>query len=118
MSTRRFPVREPRPGFAVVDLSGDLRSDARQALQAAYAEAAATGPHTVVLGMTGVGYVNSTGIALLVDLLARARRDGRAVAAFGLTEHYREVFAITRLSEFISVYADEPSALGHVPTGA
>ena len=118
MSVRRFPVREPRPGTVVVDLSGDLRSEAREALQAAYAEAAAAGPHTVVLGMTGVGYVNSTGIALLVDLLARARRDGRAVAAFGLTEHYREVFAITRLSEFISVHDDEPGALGHVPTGA
>jgi anti-anti-sigma factor len=102
----------------VVDLSGDLRADAREALEAAYAEVAASGPHTVVLGMTGVGYVNSTGIALLVDLLARARRDGRAVATFGLTEHYREVFAITRLSEFISVYDDEPAALGHVPTGA
>ena len=118
MTARHFPVREPRSGFAVVDLYGDLCSDAREALQAAYAEAAATGPHTVVLGMTGVGYVNSTGIALLVDLLARARREGRAVAAFGLTEHYREVFAITRLSEFISVHDDEPSALRHLRAGA
>ncbi len=114
----RYPVREPRPHIAVVDLSGDLRADAREPLEAAYAEAAALDPHTVVLGMTGVGYVNSTGIALLVGLLTRARRDGRAIAAFGLTDHYRELFTITRLSEFIAVYDDEPSALGHVPAGA
>ena len=118
MTAAGYPVREPRPGVVVVDLSGDLRADAREPLEAAYAAAAARAPHTVVLGMPGVGYINSTGIALIVSLLASARRDGREVAAYGLSEHYREIFAITRLSEFITVYDDEPSALGHVPTGA
>ena len=38
-------------------------------------------------------------------------------APTGLSDHYREIFAITRLSEFIHVYDDEPSALGNVPAG-
>ena len=70
-----------------------------------------------MLNLTGVDYIDSTGIALLVGLLARARRDGREVSAYGLTDHYREIFAITRLSEYIHVYDDEPSALGSVPAG-
>ena len=50
-----------------------------------------------------VGYINSTGIALVVRLLADARRDGRTVRAVGLTEHYQEIFRITRLSDFMEI---------------
>jgi anti-anti-sigma factor len=113
----RFAIRIPRARVVVLDLAGDLRADAREDLEAAYVDAAAREPQAVVLNFRDVGYVDSTGIALLVGLLARARRDGRELSAYGLTDHYREIFAITRLSEFIHVYDDEPSALGNVPAG-
>ena len=113
----RFGIRIPRARVVVLDLSGDLRADAREDLEAAYVDAAAREPQAVVLNLTDVDYIDSTGIALLVSLLARARRDGREVSAYGLTDHYREIFSITRLSEYIHVYDDEPSALGNVPAG-
>ena len=50
-----------------------------------------------------MGYINSTGIALVVRFLAEARRDGRTVRAIGLTEHYQEIFRITRLSDFMEI---------------
>jgi anti-anti-sigma factor len=111
----RFGIRIPRARVVVLDLSGDLRGDAREDLDAAYADAATRGPQAVVLNLSSVDYIDSTGIALLVGLLARTRRDGRELCAYGLSDHYREIFAITRLSEFIHVYDDEPSALGNVP---
>jgi anti-sigma B factor antagonist len=113
----RFGLRIPRARVVVLDLSGDLRGDARDDLETAYADAAARDPQSVVLNLTDVEYMDSTGIALLVGMLARARRDGRELSAYGLSDHYREIFAITRLSEFISVYDDEPSAVGNVPAG-
>ena len=113
----RFGVRIPRARVVVLDLSGDLRGDAREDLEAAYADAATREPQAVVLNLTHVHYMDSTGIALIVSLLARARRDGREVSAYGLTDHYREIFSITRLSEYIHVYDDESSALGSVPAG-
>ena len=64
----------------------------------------------VALDFTRVEYINSTGIALLVSLLAKARRDGRPVVAWGLTDHYREIFEITRLADFLEVVADEQAA--------
>jgi anti-sigma B factor antagonist len=113
----RFGIRIPRARVVVLDLSGDLRGDARDDLDAAYADAAARDPQTVVLNLTDVQYMDSTGIALLVGMLARTRRDRRELSAYGLSDHYREIFAITRLSEFIHVYDDEPSAVGNVPAG-
>jgi anti-anti-sigma factor len=114
----RFGLRIPRARVVVLDISGELRGDARDDLEAAYADAAAREPQVVVLNLTDVDYMDSTGIALLVGLLARTRRDGRELSAYGLSDHYREIFAITRLSEFIHVYDDEPSAVGNVPAGA
>ena len=113
----RFGLRIPRARVVVLDISGELRGDAREDLEAAYADAATREPQAVVLNLTDVAYMDSTGIALLVGLLARTRRDGRELSAYGLSDHYREIFAITRLSEFIHVYDDEPSAVGSVLAG-
>jgi anti-sigma B factor antagonist len=93
---------------ATVALTGDVDGGARAALDAAYSDAAGAG--TLVLDFGDVSYINSTGIALIVGLLGRARADGVAVAACRLSPHYREIFEITRLSDFMSIHADEPSA--------
>ena len=88
-------------GIAVIELSGDLDRDAEAALDDAYALA---GPaDSIVLDFAGVPYINSTGIAVIVGLLARARTNGQKLSARGLTEHYREIFEITRLADFMTI---------------
>jgi anti-anti-sigma factor len=109
MAEFRATVRQ-RGGAAVVDLYGQIDRAADGPLAAAYAEAASQGPGAIVLNFEGVDYINSTGIALIVGLLARARAERRTVGACGLTDHYREIFEITRLSDFMGIYADEDSA--------
>jgi anti-anti-sigma factor len=102
-------VRQEVP-MAIIDLAGTIDSGAEAELDAAYARSDEMGAATVALDFTNVDYINSTGIALLVSLLAKARRDGRPVLAWGLTDHYREIFEITRLADFLEVVADEQSA--------
>jgi len=87
-------------------LHGDIDAAADAALTRAYADAAASGARTLVLDFHDVGYINSTGIAVIVRLLAEARRDRREVRAHGLSDHYREIFTITRLSDYMTI-ADE-----------
>jgi anti-sigma B factor antagonist len=109
MAEFRAAVRR-RHGAAVVDLHGQIDRAADGPLAAAYAEAAAQEPGAIVLNFEGVDYINSTGIALIVGLLARARAGHRTIGACGLSDHYREIFEITRLSDFMGIYADEDSA--------
>ncbi len=112
MAVRHLEVgvrREPKGG--VLDLRGEINGFAREALDAAYAEAERDDPETILLNFEGVDYINSTGIALIVGLLARARATRRNLVAYGLSEHYVEIFNITRLSDFVSVFPDEESAL-------
>ncbi len=88
---------------AVLDLHGEINGLADAALDAAYTQAEQANSQKVELNFSGVDYINSTGIALIVGLLARARAAHRPVAAVGLSEHYREIFIITRLSDFMEI---------------
>jgi anti-sigma B factor antagonist len=99
------------PGVAVIDLTGEINGFAQEVLDAAYAEAESSDPEAILLNFEGIDYINSTGIALIVGLLARARASRRNLLACNLSEHYVEIFNVTRLSDFISVLPDEKSAI-------
>jgi anti-anti-sigma factor len=110
-------VRDEAPDGVRVHLEGDVDSAADAALTAAGAEVVARDPRRVVLDFGDVDYINSTGIALIVRLLAEARRDHREVIAEGLSAHYREIFRITRLSDFLTI-ADPSAATPALAGGA
>lgn len=111
MTENKFTAQvRSQPGMVTIDLAGEINSLAEEALNRAFSEAEAFNPRTIVLNFSHVTYINSTGIALIVSLLARARKSNRAMAVFGLTEHYLEIFQITRLADFIDIYPDESSA--------
>ena len=93
---------------ARIHCMGDLNVRADEAMEAAYAAAAALGASRITLEFEDVGYINSTGIALIVRLLTAARADGRTVRAVGLTPHYRHLFEITRLSDYMEILDDAP----------
>ena len=104
------------PGAAVIELSGEVDGAAATVLTAAYERAVSESPgtNTIVLDFAAVDYINSTGIALIVSVLARARAERRKVVASGLSAHYREIFDITRLSDFIELFPDLDRAVSQV----
>jgi anti-sigma B factor antagonist len=96
---------------AVIDISGEVNAFAEDELMAAYTEASTGGARTIVLNFTDVGYINSSGIGLLVTLLIRTNRNGHRLFAYGLGQHYKRIFELTRLNEAIRVFEDEETAL-------
>ena len=105
-TTRRTtePVAAARPTIHLVDLSGDVTA----ASEARLAEAVAGAPEgsALLLDCTRLQHLDSGGIGQLVVLLVRAQRRGQRVAAFGLKEHHRRIFTVTRLDEVIDVVDD------------
>ena len=104
-------VRQVGDLAAVIDIKGDVTAASEPVLMSAYEEAAAQGSRRLVLNFGGLEYMNSGGIGMLVTLLVRANRQHKELAAFGLSDHYREIFELTRLDEAITIYDDERSAL-------
>jgi anti-anti-sigma factor len=112
MATRELEVAvRRREGSAVLDLVGDIDSTAEPALQRAY-DGATADMRSVVLNFAGIDYINSTGIALIVGLLGQARARGVRITACGLSDHYREIFEITRLADFMTIADDEDAMRG------
>ncbi len=103
-------VRQAGP-VAIIELRGEIDVFGEETLSAAYSQAEAQNPKAVLLNFTGVDYINSTGIALIVGLLAKARKAGRRLLTSGLSSHYVEIFQITRLADFMNIYPDEATAL-------
>jgi anti-anti-sigma factor len=99
---------------AIIDLEGDIDGFAQDAIAAAYDDAVQAHTPAILLNFANVDYINSTGIALIVSLIAQARQAGKGLVACGLTEHYIQIFEITRLTDFIGLFPDEPAALEHV----
>ena len=110
-------IHDEAPDGVRIHLQGDVDSAADAALTAAGADVVARDPRRVILDFGDVDYINSTGIALIVRLLAEARRDHREVIAEGLSAHYREIFRITRLSDFLTI-ADPSAATPALAGGA
>lgn len=94
---------------AVIELSGTLDRAAKEGLEASYREVTQTSG-AVLLDLGDVDYINSAGIAVIVGILASARADDTAVAACGLTAHYRELFRIARLTDLMTLYDDAAAA--------
>ncbi len=98
-----------RNGASVIDMPAHIDITTEATLDTAYSEIDPNG--SLLLNFSGTDYINSSGIALIVSILARARKEHRTVAAFGLSDHYREIFEVTRLADFMGVFANEQAAL-------
>lgn len=112
MATKELEASVRQLGaVSVIDLRGEIDSFGEESLTRAYTEAERQNPTAVLLNFAGVDYINSTGIALIVGLLAQARSHGVHITACGLSDHYREIFEITRLADFMTIAANEDSAV-------
>ena len=104
-------VRTVTDGVRVIDVHGEITAFAEDALHRAHEEASAGAVRAVILNFSGLDYMNSGGIGLLVTTLIRAQRAGHKLLAYGLSSHYREIFSLTRLDEAIEILPDEEAAV-------
>lgn len=104
-------VRTIDERVSVIDIAGELTAACEASLMQAYGRASGERTQAVVLNFGALDYMNSTGIGLLVTLLVRARRQDQRLLACGLSEHYREIFEVTRLDEAVEIHDAEDDAL-------
>jgi anti-sigma B factor antagonist len=109
--TATMSVRKINDRVSVIDVHGEVTSAAENALMDAYTQANGAATKAIVLNFSGLQYMNSSGIGLLVTLLIRVNRQKQKLMAYGLSDHYRQIFDLTRLDEAIGIYASESEAV-------
>jgi anti-sigma B factor antagonist len=107
-------VRKPSDTVGIIDIEGEVTAFGEPVLMDAYSDASSGNAKAIILNFSGLDYMNSGGIGLLVTLLIRAQRQGQRLLAYGLNDHYQQIFELTRLNEAIVIYDNEPATMAAV----
>jgi anti-sigma B factor antagonist len=114
MSKLTTTVRKTSNIASVIDIHGEVTGADENTLMDAYTQAATGNTHTIILNFSDLEYMNSSGIGLLVTLLIRIQRQKQKLLAYGLSDHYKQIFDLTRLNEAIGIYNSEADVLAAV----
>jgi anti-sigma B factor antagonist len=112
--TQRAATAASGAPVTILALSGDISSTSKDAILAAYHELSPS-VAKVLLDFTGVEYINSSGIAIIIQLLLEASKSGsRAIGIFGLSGHFKKVFTMVGINKYATLLADEKAALSEM----
>jgi len=104
-------VVQINPTISRIAIQGELSASAENTLMDAYSRASTPGTRAILLDFNNLTYMNSSGIGLLVTLLIRMNRLKQRLLCYGLNEHYRHIFTLTRLNDVIKVHLTEQEAI-------
>ena len=100
---------EQNGALAVLRFEGDVTSASKDVVLGTYDKLT---PETkeILLDFSKVSYLNSSGIALVIQLLMEANKSERKVQTFGLTPHFQKVFTMLGLTKYTSLQPNESAA--------
>src|SRR5215212_4470106 len=107
----KMNVRKASEKVSIIDVEGEFNAFAEAVLMDAYNQASDGQARAIILNFEELEYMNSSGIGLLVTLLIRINREKQQLLTYGLSDHYRSIFQITRLDDAISTYDTEEEAV-------
>lgn len=97
--------------LTALHFTGDISSASRDAVVGTYAALNKAAEQPVLLDFAGVDYLNSSGIALVIEVLLEAKKVGHIIAISGLTPHFTKVFTMVGITRYATLYPDQAAAL-------
>ena len=95
----------------VLRFEGDIASTSKDAVLGAYQALPKATVKIVLLDFTKVDYINSSGIALVIQMLIEASNSGQKVYAYGLSPHFTKVFTMVGITKYAGLFPDQNAAL-------
>lgn len=100
---------EPAGMVTVLRFAGDITSASKAAVLGTY-QGLPAGTKRILLDFSGVDYLNSSGIALVIQMMIAAGKSGQTIRSFGLKPHFQKVFTMVGITKYTSLHADEQAA--------
>ena len=95
----------------VLRFEGDIASTSKEAVLGAYQALPKSAVKLILLDFTKVDYINSSGIALVIQLLIEASNSSQKVYAFGLSPHFVKVFTMVGITKYAGLFPSQAEAL-------
>ena len=96
---------------AVLRFEGDIASTSKDAVLGTYEALPKEATRLILLDFTRVDYINSSGIALIIQLLIQSTHAGQTVCAFGLSPHFTKVFTMVGITKYARLFPSQAEAL-------
>jgi anti-anti-sigma factor len=90
---------------------GDIASTSKDAVLGSYQSLSKENVKIVLLDFTKVDYINSSGIALVIQMLIEASNSGLKVGTFGLSPHFTKVFTMVGIARYAGIFPSQTDAL-------
>ena len=97
--------------MVVLELSGDIDLHRSVDLRSSLLETLREQPAVTVINMSEVGFMDSSGLATLVEAMQLSRRYGGQLKLVGISRRVRSIFEISRLDKIFQIYDNEAEAL-------
>ncbi|HEX8712322.1 MAG TPA: STAS domain-containing protein [Terracidiphilus sp.] len=96
---------------SVMRFEGDIASTSKDAVLGAYQALPKETTKIILLDFSKVDYINSSGIALVIQLLIEASNAGQKVYAFGLSAHFTKVFTMVGITKYAGLFPGQAEAM-------
>lgn len=112
--SRRTATAASGKKAVILSFTGDIASTSKDAILEAY-HGVSSDVASVLLDFSSVDYINSSGIAIIIQMLLESHSDGhRKIGIFGLTPHFTKVFNMVGVAKYAMISPDEQKALAAV----
>ena len=98
----------------IVDLVGEVDIHGTPQLKEALSSLTKEGSLKLLVNLSKVTYIDSSGLGVLVGALKEATKQGGRLVLAGMTRDVKTVFDLTRLAKFFEIYDDEATAKSHL----
>lgn len=95
----------------VLRFEGDIASASKDIVLGAYHGLPKESSKLILLDFSKVGYINSSGITLVIQLLMEAYQHAQKIYAFGLSPHFTKVFTVAGITKYAGLFHGESDAL-------
>ncbi|MEM1185732.1 MAG: STAS domain-containing protein [Planctomycetota bacterium] len=104
--------RDVHPDAVVVEPDGDVDMSQSPALRATLREVQRTKPSWMIVNLERVGYMDTAGLATLVEAMRTAKSQSATMVLCGMQERVKAIFEIAQLHQFFRI---EPTLEDSLP---
>ena len=105
---------ETRDAVTIMDIQGDVTAFSEPFLNEAYQNASSQGADKILLKFDSNAYINSGGIAVLIQVLAQTKKNSQVIGITGISEHFKKIFHMVGITKFAKIYDSLDDALAQM----
>ncbi|MCF7916645.1 MAG: STAS domain-containing protein [Candidatus Omnitrophica bacterium] len=102
---------ERKENIIIASVSGEINIDTSPELRKAFDQYIGQGIKKVIIDCQNLTYIDSSGLATLIELLQRLKKEGGELKICNLADKVKSVFEVTKLDKLFDICPNQAQAV-------